>query len=51
MNHAGHVVGGLLTGGAVCFLASTTGDVQIDWEIKVKWGNNHYLLLRTLRLF
>ena len=32
MNHAGHVVGGMLTGGAVCFLASTTGDVQIGWE-------------------
>ena len=32
MNHSGHVVGGILTGGAVCFLASTTGDVELGWE-------------------
>ena len=32
MNHTGHVVGGMLAGGAVCFLASTTGDVQLGWE-------------------
>ena len=32
MNHTGHVVGGIIAGGAVCFLASTTGDVELGWE-------------------
>jgi len=32
MNHSGHVVGGILAGGAVCFLASTTGNVELGWE-------------------
>jgi len=32
MNHAGHLVGGIIAGGAVCFLASTTGDVELGWE-------------------
>ena len=32
MNHTGHVVGGVIAGGAVCFLASTTGDVELGWE-------------------
>ena len=32
MNHTGHVVGGSIAGGAVCFLASTTGDVELGWE-------------------
>ena len=29
MNHTGHVIGGMIAGGAVCFLASTTGDVEL----------------------
>ena len=33
MNHTGHVVGGMIAGGAVCFLASTTGDVELGWGI------------------
>ena len=33
MNHTGHVVGGVIAGGAVCFLASTTGDVELGWGI------------------
>ena len=32
MNHTGHVVGGIIAGGAVCFLASTTGNVELGWE-------------------
>lgn len=32
MNHTGHVVGGMIAGGAVCFLASTTGDVELGLE-------------------
>ena len=32
MHHTGHVVGGIIAGGAVCFLASTTGDVELGWE-------------------
>ena len=32
MNHSGHVVGGVLTGGAVCYLASATGNAEFSWE-------------------
>ena len=33
MNHSGHVIGGIIAGGGICFLASITGDVEIGWEI------------------
>ena len=32
MNHSGHTIGGIIAGGAVCFLASKTGDVELGWE-------------------
>ncbi len=32
MNHTGHVAGGIIAGGAVCFIASLTGDVELGWD-------------------
>jgi hypothetical protein len=51
MNHTGHVVGGMIAGGAVCFLASTTGDVELGLETLNEMAKSHCRQLRTLRRF
>jgi hypothetical protein len=33
LNHAGHVAGGIVAGSLVCFLAYSTGDVKIGFEV------------------
>ena len=51
MNHSGHVIGGIIAGGGICFLASITGDVEIGWEILGEIKDSPCLQLKTPRLW
>ena len=40
MNHTGHIVGGIIAGGTVCFIASVTGDIELGWDGKIDYSDD-----------
>ena len=51
MNHTGHVAGGIIAGGAVCFIASLTGDVELGWDTLNELKDSHFHRHKILELF